>query len=83
MAAKTIEELEAQMNRERVERNRRMTAKLEREQRREKPRRRILRKLILLACLLLAAAFLLFWMVLQRTHIYIGLGAVTIPGLTG
>lgn len=83
MAAKTIEELEEQMNRERVERNRRMAAKLDREQRREKPRRRFFPKLLLLVCLLLAALLFLAWMVLQRTQIYIGLGAVSIPGLTG
>lgn len=81
MAVKTIEELEEQMSRERVERNRRMAQKLE--QRGERPRRRIFSKLLLLVCLLLAALLFLAWMVLQRTQIYIGLGAVSIPGLTG
>lgn len=81
MAVKTIEELEEQMSRERVERNRRMAQKLE--QRGERPRRRIFSKLLLLVCLLLAALLFLAWMVLQRTQIYIGLGAVAIPGLTG
>ncbi len=83
MAAKTIEELEEQMNRERVERNCRMAQKLEQEQREERPRRRIFSKLLLLVSLLLAALLFLAWMVLQRTQIYIGLGAVAIPGLTG
>ena len=59
MAAKTIEELEEQMNREMVERNRRMAQKLEREQRGERPRRRIFSKLLLLVCLLLAALLFL------------------------
>lgn len=80
---KTIEELEAEMNRERVQRNQRLITKLDEEQKRERPRRRIFLKLLLLLCLLLATALLLAWMVLQRTHIFIGLGSLQIPGLTG
>lgn len=85
MAEKTLEDLEAEMNRERAERNRRLTEKLEREQQRANRtvrKRRIFSKLLILLLVVLAALLALAWMVLQRTNIYIGLGAVAIPGMT-
>ncbi len=85
MASKTIEELEAEMNMERVQRNQRMIEKMESltGQERPRPKRKVFGKLLLVLCLILAALLFLAWMVLQRTNIYIGLGAVAIPGLTG
>lgn len=83
MASKTIEQLEAEMNLERVQRNQRLTAKLDKAQQRDRPKRKVFRKFFLVLCLVLAALLALAWMVLQRTHIYIGLGSLVIPGLTG
>lgn len=83
MVSKTIEELEAEMNQERVRRNQSLIAKLDEAQQSQKPRRRVFGKFLLVLCLVLAALLVLAWMVLQRTQIYIGLGALTIPGLTG
>lgn len=83
---KSIEDIEAEMNLRRVQANSRAIKELERAQSRAtKPRKRkiwVLRKILVLFLVILAALLLLAWMVLQRTNIYIGLGAVTIPGLT-
>ncbi len=79
---KSVEQLEAEMNRERLRRNQRLTAKLEREQRREKPRRRLFPRFLLVLALVLAALLVLSWMVLQRTHIVVGLGFLDLPFLT-
>ena len=81
MATKTIEQLEEEMNRERVHRNQRLITKLEKEQQREKSKRKIFRKFLLVLLLILAALLILSWMVLQRTHIYIGLGLLDFPFL--
>jgi len=78
---KTIEELERQMNRERLERNQKMTTKLEREQQRSRPKRRVLPKILLILALLLVALLLLTWMVLQRTHIVLVGGIQNLPFL--
>lgn len=83
MASKTIEELEAEMNRERLRRNQSLIAKLDKAQQRDKPKRKIFGKFLLVLCLVLAALLALAWMVLQRTNIYIGLGSLMIPGLAG
>lgn len=64
---RTIEELERQMNRERVERNRRLTVRLEQEQLREKPRKRHrLRKWLFLLALVALALLAAFW---SKVHI--------------
>lgn len=81
MASKTIEQLEAEMNLERVQRNQRLITKLEKEQHREKPRRKIFGKFLLVLLLILAALLALAWMVLQRTNIYIGLALLDFPSL--
>lgn len=82
---RTIEELEAVMNAERAQRNRNLIAKLEQEQQREnqaqRPKRRLFRRFLLVLCLVLAAILILAWIVLQRTHIVVGLGFLDLPFL--
>ncbi len=63
---KTIEELERQMNRERLERNQKMIAKLEREQQRSRPKRRVLPKILLVLLLVFLVLLLMFW---SKLHI--------------
>ncbi|EOS52562.1 hypothetical protein C811_00598 [Adlercreutzia caecimuris B7] len=78
---KSVEQLEAEMNRERLRRNQRMIAKLEREQRREKPRRRLFPRFLLVLALVFTAILVLVWMVLQRTHIVLVGGTLNLPFL--
>lgn len=81
MATKTIEQLEEEMNLERVRRNQRLITKLDKAQKRDRPKRRIFGKFLLVLLLVLAALLALAWMVLQRTNIYIGLGLLDFPFL--
>lgn len=82
MASKTIEQLEAEMNSKRVQRNQRLITKLEKEQQREKPKRKIFRKFLLVLLLILTVLLILAWMVLQRTHIVLVGGTLSLPFLT-
>ena len=78
---KSIEQLEAEMNREMMQRNQRMIGKLEAEQRREKPRSRFFPRFLLVLVLILAVLLVLAWMVLQRTHIVLVGGTLNLPFL--
>lgn len=82
MAIKTLEELETEI----AEQQSRLVAHNQRQIERiqgERKRSRLGLKVALFIVLALAFLTLILWMVLQRTNIYIALGAVSIPGLTG